>query len=194
MSESVNSSGVYRCWLETPLGEMLAAAENQALVGLWFTGQMHFPPQNDGWIEDCRHPILVALRGWLKAYFQGPPPAPEFSLNPSGTAFQKAVWDRLLKIPNGSLTTYGWIAAEIAASRGISRMSARAVGSAIGRNPISILIPCHRVVGANGSLTGYGGGLERKRALLQLEKAAPLRTSELPRLNSVNRSPDSGIL
>ena len=106
---------------------------------------------------------------WLAAYFSGRDSIPELRLDPQGTTFQKAIWEILLRIPYGQITTYGQIAKELAVGRGLSFMSAQAVGGAVGHNPISILIPCHRVVGSNGNLTGYAGGLEKKEALLQLE-------------------------
>jgi methylated-DNA-[protein]-cysteine S-methyltransferase len=163
---------IYTCNLETPLGAVTASAENGALTGLWFVGQKHFPARTDTWISQPHSPVFKLLKIWISEYFAGTKNFPDIRLEPQGTPFQKAVWDILLKIPYGKVTTYGQIASEIAAARGIHSMSARAVGSAVGRNPISILIPCHRVVGAGMNLTGYAGGLERKKALLQLEQAA----------------------
>jgi methylated-DNA-[protein]-cysteine S-methyltransferase len=115
--------------------------------------------------------LFIRLRRWLDAYFSGEKLSVDFPLNPQGTPFRKAIWDLLLQIPYGTLTTYGDIAAKAAKQRGLSSLSAQAVGGAIGHNPVSILIPCHRVIGVTGNLTGYAGGLEKKRALLKLEGA-----------------------
>lgn len=147
---------------DTPLGRMTALAEGGALRGLWFAGQKHFglPAGVPLCPED---PVLQAARRWTEAYFaQGSlPPMPV--LAPRGTPFQKRVWQALGEIPRGSTVTYGELAKRLGASP-------RAVGAAVGRNPISLLIPCHRVVGAGGRLTGYAGGLERKNYVLELEK------------------------
>ena len=115
--------------------------------------------------------MLTETKHWLDAYFHGEQPKALPALHPAGTSFQREVWKILLKIPYGQVRTYGDIAAEIARRRGQNRFSAQAVGGAVGHNRISILIPCHRVIGANGSLTGYAGGVERKLALLKLEGA-----------------------
>ena len=155
----------------TPLGEVLLAASGAALSGLWFTGQKHFartlphplPPPRDS-------PVLAAAKRWLTAYFAGKRPAPsELELAPDGTPFQLAVWRVLLTVPYGSVISYGEVAQEVAHRLGRKTWSARAAGVAVGRNPVSIVIPCHRVIGADGALTGYAGGLERKTALLKLE-------------------------
>jgi methylated-DNA-[protein]-cysteine S-methyltransferase len=111
------------------------------------------------------------LRHWLCRYFAGEAPVVDFALAPRGTPFQEAVWGLLLEIPYGGLTTYGAMARRMAAKMGVKSMSAQAVGGAVGHNPISIVIPCHRVVGSNGSLTGYAGGIDRKTLLLRLEGA-----------------------
>jgi methylated-DNA-[protein]-cysteine S-methyltransferase len=170
---------IYTCTMNTPLGAMTASAEDDALTGLWFMGQKYYP-QTAGWTDKPDYPPFAALRAWLEIYFAGksPPPiegrlsargAGGLRLNPRGTDFQKAVWDQLLLIPYGKSSTYGEIAKKIATGRGLSSMSAQAVGGAVGHNPISVLIPCHRVLGAGGSLTGYAGGLDKKKALLGLE-------------------------
>lgn len=148
----------------------MAAADREAVTGFWFTGQKYHPKATAAWIERPDHPPLAGLRRWLERYFAGENPVPEFMLNPAGTPFQNAVWDLLLRIPYGKLSTYGAIAGQLAEQRGLSSMSAQAVGNAVGHNPISLLIPCHRVVGSNGSLTGYAGGIEKKEALLRLER------------------------
>ena len=159
------------CTVETPLGHMTAAAENQALTGLWFQGQKYFPNSTRGWVESPDEGIFIKLRDWLGAYFAGRAPITEVPLAPRGTPFQQSIWNKLVKIKPGQMVTYGHLARELAVERGLPSMSAQAVGGAVGHNPISILIPCHRVVGHKGSLTGYAGGLDRKRALLHLEKA-----------------------
>ncbi len=150
----------------TPLGPLTAARSAAGLSGLWFDGQKHHPgalavPEDNG--DDV---VLSATATALTAYFSGKP----FTLpplDPAGTAFQREVWQALLDIPPGSPDTYGHLAGRLGRAQ-----AARALGAAVGRNPISILIPCHRVVGADGSLTGYAGGLDRKKALLSLEGAA----------------------
>ncbi|MHC1727223.1 MAG: methylated-DNA--[protein]-cysteine S-methyltransferase [Syntrophobacteraceae bacterium] len=162
---------IYTCTIDTPLGAMTASAEQEALTGLWFIGQKYFPSNVDGWADDPSYPILEAVRIWLAKYFSGKACTSGLRLAPRGTPFQKTVWGILLGIPVGQITTYREIAKRLAVERGLSSMSAQAAGGAVGHNPISILIPCHRVVGSNGSLTGYAGGLDRKRALLQLEHA-----------------------
>ena len=163
---------IYTCTMDTPLGAVAVSAENEAVTGLWFIGQKYFPAEIDTWIDNPEYPLFKLLRTWLSDYFLGMDRALDLRLEPQGTPFQKAVWNILLKIPYGRITTYGEIAREIAAGRGLSAMCSRAVGSAVGRNPVSILIPCHRVVGSNGSLTGYAGGLDKKKALLQLERVS----------------------
>jgi len=159
---------MYTFVTDTPLGAVRAAAENDALRGLWFIGQKYEPQETDTWEDAPDYPVFVALKSWLADYFGGKKPALKIPLAPVGTEFQQAVWKLLLEIPSGSTSTYGAIAARLS-SKG--KASAQAVGGAVGHNPISIIIPCHRVVGADGSLTGYAGGLDKKRALLELEGA-----------------------
>ena len=155
----------------SPLGSIAIAATDQGLAGLWFTeNQRHLPPQLTGdpaWPEDASHPVLMQARQQLAGYFAGERSQFELPLDlRCGTAFQQSVWQALRGIAHGEVTSYGDI------SRRIGKPSAvRAVGGAIGRNPISIIVPCHRVTGASGALTGYAGGLARKSALLQLEGA-----------------------
>ena len=156
--------------LKSPLGDMTASAEDNKITGLWFDGQKYYPKDTSSWVFEPEHPVFIRLHQWLEDYFKGKKNLALPELQPKGTEFQKAVWEVLLQIPYGSITTYGEIAKKIAASRGLDTMSAQAVGGAVGHNPVSILIPCHRVVGTNGSLTGYAGGLDRKTALLQLEQ------------------------
>lgn len=157
------------CLVDTPLGKAMASAEADALTGFWFVGQKYFPQNLESWTEAADYPVFAALRQWLDEYFAGRNPVRGFPLAPHGTPFQRAVWDILLTIPYGKLSTYGAIARQLTARSGTS--CSRAVGGAVGHNPLSLLIPCHRVVGSQGKLTGYAGGLEKKRALLRLEGA-----------------------
>ena len=156
------------CDYESPLGRMLLAADDAGLTGAWFYGQRHFA-RGLGDAEksaEAEVPALAAARRWLDAYFAGERPGvDDVTLAPRGTAFQRRVWDALLAIPYGETRTYGELAAALGSSP-------RAVGSAVGKNPISVIVPCHRVLGAGGSLTGYAGGLTRKQALLELEQTA----------------------
>lgn len=162
---------IHTCTLPTPLGPVTAAADDEGLTGLWFIGQKYYPANAATWVEDPEQPIFHALAAWLEAYFAGREPGPHPPLAPKGTPFQLSVWARLLAIPRGEVTTYGRIARRLAADTGRATLSAQAVGGAVGHNPISILIPCHRVVGGDGRLTGYAGGLDKKEALLRLEGA-----------------------
>ena len=155
---------------ETPLGEILLSSDGEALTGLWFEGQKHFGAGLPAHCEEGSLPVFEETERWLAAYFGGKDPGAAPRLAPRGTAFQKAVWELLLAIPYGKTVTYGQLAAMVSEQRG-SASSARAVGGAVGRNPISLIIPCHRVVGADGQLTGYAGGIEKKRFLLALEGA-----------------------
>ena len=146
----------------SPLGEIVLAAEGDALIGLWFSGQAHFGAGLRG-AEDGDCAVLREAKAWLDDYFAGKAPETLPKLRPRGTDFQQRVWAELLRIPRGETATYGALAEKLGSH-------ARAVGGAVGRNPISIMIPCHRVVGKDGSLTGYAGGTWRKEALLQIEK------------------------
>ena len=150
----------------SPLGPMTLCGNEQALLGIWFDGQKHQPDPH-AWRLVSEHPVLQLAQTQLSEYFSGTRQHFELPLDlGSGTAVQQAVWRGLLEIPPGHTTSYGTL------SQRIGRPSAvRAVGSAVGRNPLSIVVPCHRVLGSDGSLTGYAGGLERKIALLQLEQA-----------------------
>ena len=161
---------IHTCTIDTPLGAMTGAVKDEALIGLWFIGQKHYPPLTTHWSCEPDHPIFKALRHHLACYFSREFIALDFRLAYTGSPFQETVWDILLKIPMGQVVTYGQIAKSIALTRGLASMSAQAVGGAVGHNPISILVPCHRVVGSNGGLTGYAGGLDRKAALLKIEK------------------------
>lgn len=152
----------------SPIGLLTIGVENEQIVGLWMENQTYFPDlQNTQQAET--HASRLA-KDWLDRFFAGQQPSPDsLPLAPKGTPFRQEVWGILCRIPYGQTTTYAAIAAELARNRGIPRMSAQAVGGAVGHNPISILIPCHRVVGTDGSLTGYAGGLERKQWLLTFE-------------------------
>jgi len=150
----------------SPLGTIIVAATSRGLAGLWFEGQKHQPDMN-GWPEDPRHPVLLQAMAQLDEYFAGKRERFELPLDlQRGTPFQQSVWRALLAIPAGGTSSYARICHAIG-----KPAAARAVGAAVGRNPLSIVVPCHRVLGTDGSLTGYAGGLQRKSALLQLEGA-----------------------
>jgi methylated-DNA-[protein]-cysteine S-methyltransferase len=152
----------------SPLGRMWLAAEGDALAGAWFDGQRHFAGPAAGWRIVARHPLLDEARGQLEAYFAGRLQRFALPLASRGTPFQRLVWDAIAAVPFGRTVCY----AELAATAGAPRAS-RAAGAATGRNPWTIVVPCHRIVGAGGALTGYAGGLARKRALLALEGEGP---------------------
>lgn len=162
----------YTSHYASPLGGILLAADGAGLTGLWFEGQKHFARRLEDAHEEREIPLFRDVKRWLDQYFSGWEPDFMPPLHLIGTAFEREVWDILRAVPYGSTTTYGEIAAQLARQRGLAHMSAQAVGGAVGHNPISIIVPCHRVLGADGSLTGYAGGLERKRSLLALEGAA----------------------
>ncbi len=155
----------------SPLGNISIASDGENIVGLWLEGQKYFQNTIRGEMilrEDL--PIFDVAREWLNRYFEGERmKITGLPLAPVGSEFQQKVWKILCEIPYGEMTTYGEIARRIAKERKIARMSAQAVGGAVGHNPISIMIPCHRVIGANGNLTGYGGGIDKKIKLLELE-------------------------
>ena len=160
---------VYTCKYKSPLGDILLAADEVGLMGLWFEGEKYFAKT----LPDEHIPqetvILTETKKWLDVYFTGKEPKFTPPLHPVGSTFRQAVWQILLQIPYGKTVTYGQIASRIAEIKKLPRMSAQAVGGAVGHNEISIIIPCHRVVGTNGSLTGYAGGIDKKIALLELE-------------------------
>lgn len=159
---------------ESPLGGIVLAADEAGLTGLWFEGQKYFALSLDPENEERELPVFKRAREWLAIYFSGREPDFKLPLHFIGSLFQTAVWEILCQIPYGQTTSYGELAKRLARQRAASGkeaagMSAQAVGGAVARNNISIIVPCHRVVGGNGSLTGYAGGLDRKIALLKLE-------------------------
>jgi methylated-DNA-[protein]-cysteine S-methyltransferase len=153
---------------ESPLGSIIIAATAEGLAGLWFDGQRHLPQELTGpavWPSEPEHPVLKEVIRQLSEYFAGRRTEFDVPLDLAyGTAFQQSVWQALLKIPQGGTASYSEVSARIGKPAAV-----RAVGAAVGRNPVSIIVPCHRVMGAGGALTGYAGGLERKSALLKLE-------------------------
>ena len=153
----------------SPLGNLLLAADDTGLTGLWFEGQKYFARTLPEEQQLKETPVLAETRHWLNIYFSGEEPAFTPPLHPAGSAFRQAVWQILLQIPYGQTMTYGEIAKKMTQMHDAPHMSAQAVGGAVGHNEVSIIIPCHRVVGTNGSLTGYAGGMEKKVALLKLE-------------------------
>lgn len=155
----------------SPEGPIVIASDGRHITGLWFIGQKFFGESlNYPVVDGSALSVLQDAVTWLDAYWRGTQPShADLPLRPRGTAFQQKVWRLLLEIPYGSCVTYGDLAKKIAAQDGLRSMSAQAVGNAVGRNPISIIIPCHRVIGTNGSLTGYAGGISRKAALLRME-------------------------
>ena len=161
----------YRFHLDSPLGGITLASSGEALTGLWFDGQKYYADTLQKEHKEKALPVFREADHWLDIYFSGGVPdfTPRLHLRTT-SSFRKAVWDILLTIPYGQTTTYGEIANRIAKQKGIPRMSAQAVGGAVGHNPIALIIPCHRVVGTDGSLTGYAGGLEKKEWLLKMEK------------------------
>jgi len=155
----------------SPLGLISLASDGTNIVGLWLDGQKYFAATvKDRIAENSDLPVFAMAKKWLDRYFAGEKPEiSELPLDPSGSEFRKSVWDILCEISYGQYTTYGEIAKKIAARMDKKSMSSQAVGGAVGHNPISIIIPCHRVVGSNGSLTGYAGGIDKKIKLLELE-------------------------
>ena len=161
----------YTTFYESPIGRMLLAADDTGLTGLWFEGQKYFARCLGRETEEKELPVFAEAKRWLDIYFSGKEPDFTPPLHFIGTDFQKEVWKILCQIPYGKTMTYGEVAAQLASRKGLAHMSAQAVGGAVGHNEISILVPCHRVVGTGGSLTGYAGGIDRKVKLLTLEKA-----------------------
>lgn len=156
--------------LASPLGEITLRSEGEALTGLWFADDKHYGAKDIAGAALADLDVFMQAEAWLAEYFAGREPKVSVPLKLQGSEFQIQVWRLLQDIPYGRLVTYGDVAKKIAAQKGVARMSAQAVGGAVGHNPLCIIVPCHRVVGANGSLTGYGGGMWRKVRLLELEK------------------------
>ena len=156
---------------DAPLGRILLAADEVGMTGLWFDGAKYFADGLPAEHTERETPVLSEARRWLDLYFAGQEPGFLPPLHPAGSAFQQAVWALLLQIPYGQTATYGALAKQLAEINGGKRVSAQAVGGAVGHNPVSIIVPCHRVVGSDGSLTGYAGGIDKKMRLLTLENA-----------------------
>ena len=161
----------YVQWVASPVGRLLLASDEECLLGLWIEGQKYFEDTLSGQpLTQQETPVLRRAADWIARYFAGDQPrAAELPLRPAGSAFRQEVWRLLCEIPYGEVTTYGTLARELARRHRRDSLSAQAVGGAVGHNPISLTIPCHRVIGAAGSLTGYAGGIEKKRWLLQWE-------------------------
>lgn len=157
----------YLMHMDSPVGPLHLAADGQAITGLWLEGQKYFAATLEKDAQEGSLPVFDSARAWLEAYFAKEPLPPLPPLAPKGSPFRQEVWKRLLEIPYGQTTTYGAITQDLKAA-GISA-AAQAVGGAVGHNPLSIIIPCHRVLGAKNQLTGYAGGLEVKTFLLKLE-------------------------
>lgn len=164
---------MYSAYYDSPVGRLLLASDGTSLTGLWIAGQKYYADTITGNICEKKDlPVLVKTKEWLDKYFAGQKTKiTELPLAPAGSVFRQMVWQILCEIPSGQVWTYGDIAKMAARKLGKKTMSAQAVGGAVGHNPISIIIPCHRVVGTNGSLTGYAGGLDVKIRLLELEDA-----------------------
>lgn len=160
--------------VSSPLGEILLSGTDQALTGLWFEGQKYFASTLAPPYGEKNLPVYEQTEKWLKLYFSGTELDFTPPLSPRSTKFQKEIWDILLTIPYGQTVTYGDIARAYARRKGLPSMSAQVAGGAVSRNPISMIIPCHRVIGSGGKLTGYAGGIGRKQKLLALEKCGPL--------------------
>ena len=156
--------------IQTPLGEVRLRSDGKSLTGLWFVGQVNDAKEHSD--IEIKDDLLIfgQVETWLESYFSGKQTPISFPLKPKGTIFQERVWQLLQEIPYGETMTYGEIAQRIAKEKCVATYSAQAVGQAVGKNPISILIPCHRVLGKNGALTGYAGGVHRKEQLLKLER------------------------
>lgn len=161
----------YTADYDSPLGQMILASNGKHLVGAWFTGQKYFGGNlNMEQTEKKDLPVFAKTIHWLDRYFAKEKPSiEELELDPAGTPFQKQVWNLLCQIPYGSTITYSDLGKQMAVRMGKIHMSSQAIGNAVGHNPISIIVPCHRVVGKDGSLTGYAGGIQRKISLLQIE-------------------------
>jgi len=164
---------------DSPLGPLHLAADARGLVGVWFTGQKHYDGPEPGWTQDDRQPLLIEAAAQLRDWFAGRGRDFDLPLAPRGTAFQQAVWREIARVGWGRTRSYGEVATAIGRPAAV-----RAVGAATGRNPISLIVPCHRLVGRDGALTGYAGGLDRKRALLAFEAGQPALWTEVDLLES----------
>lgn len=160
---------IYTLKYSSPLGGILLAADEVGLTGLWFDGEKYFADNLPTDHSERETPTLAEAVRWLDVYFSGKEPDFMPPLHPIGSRFRQEVWNILSQIPYGKTVTYGDISKQLAEKMGLEKMSAQAVGGAVGHNEISIIIPCHRVVGTNGSLTGYAGGIDKKIKLLELE-------------------------
>ena len=161
---------IYTASYSSPLGDMLLAVKDGALVGLWFEGQKYYGAAISEAVPKDDDKTSVKVKRWLDRYFAGrKPDAAELALAPAGSDFRQEVWAVLRKIPYGKTISYGDIARTLAKCKGFGQVSARAVGGAVAHNPVSVIIPCHRVVGSDGKLTGYAGGIDKKIKLLELE-------------------------
>ena len=155
----------------SPLGPVTVSSDGEQITGLWFIGQKYYADTLEDSISRPSLPVFSQVTEWLDTYFRGENPEMQLPLSPKGSAFRRAVWDILLQIPHGELLTYGKIASKLQEAAGGKRVSAQAVGGAVGKNKLSILVPCRRAVGANGSLTGCADGIEKKIRLLAPEGA-----------------------
>ena len=165
---------IYITYYDSILGKLTIASDGENIIGLWIEGQKYFADtiKNENIIKKDDISIFIKTKEWLDRYFRGErPDIKELKLSPKGSEFRQNVWKILCRIPYGQTITYGKIAKEIAKLMNKNSMSAQAIGNAVGHNPISIIIPCHRVVGTNGGLTGSAGGIDKKRELLELENA-----------------------
>ncbi|MDR0892983.1 MAG: methylated-DNA--[protein]-cysteine S-methyltransferase [Mediterranea sp.] len=160
----------YTSHYRSPIGDLTLAADEQGLTGLWFDGQKYFGSTLTPLHQDKPLPLFEEVEHWLDLYFDGKQPKGVPPLHLEGTPFRLSVWQLLLEIPYGELRTYKQLAEELARRQGLRTMSAQAIGGAVGHNPISLIVPCHRIVGSDGSLTGYAGGMERKEWLLRMER------------------------
>ena len=158
---------------DSPLGGITMAGDGEALTGLWLDGQKHFASTLSAVRSDRNLPVFDETVRWLDIYFSGKDPGLTPKMRLRGTAFQHAVWQVLLTISYGRTMSYGQVAERLAGWTGVRRASAQAVGGAVGHSPVSLIVPCHRVIGADGSLTGYAGGIELKAKLLRMEGAVP---------------------
>lgn len=174
VTDRVHAACTAQCTVASPLGPVLLARTAKGLAGVWFEGQKHHPGALTAPVRP-NDPVLSEAASQLERYFAGASTSFDLPLDLLGTPFQQSVWRALLAIPAGSTRSYGAIAAHVASAAAV-----RAVGGAVGRNPVSVFVPCHRVVGADGSLTGYAGGVDRKRALLTLEGGLARRQDQQP--------------